>query len=772
MDMSKYLGLFATEASEHLESLGRELALLENAHTPDQIDSIFRHVHSVKGMASSMGFEPITQLAHRAEDLIGVLREDSNKLSRELVDLLLRASDTLLGQVRTAASGTPPPAAHELTMELSVAFEQLRASPAPVAPNANALSSWNAPFGSVLPSLASLTAPVIAEPANGSASTSTAAPAPAAPAAANVGADSARPPTPPLPAQAPAVPTVSPLASLLQTQPLPQLTLWTNLTQLPTSTQLPPVASSLQVTPTMNQLSTTQPQLPALPVLTPAANATETAEFGWARWMVKVKVAASSPTPGVRAFLVHKRLSALGQIFDCRPPLEDLKAGRLPQNQLSLLLETRVGEAAIRKLLDGVSEIESVQISAPGEGAMTGEHAPELLATGPQPVGVEPARTVRVKTEMLDDLLDGVGELLLATANLRELAKSLPERFRPAVDEGIDRLHGIVKGLHGQVMGARMTPLAQITDRLPRAARDIIRKTGREADLQITGAEIELDRAILDELADPVLHLLRNCIGHGIEPVEERIQQGKPAKGRIRVAARRDRDRVLLEIEDDGRGMDPERLKDAAIARGLLSPNQAETLSLREALLLSCLPGVSTAKSVSDLSGRGVGMDAVKRAVENVGGTLEIDSENGRGTRFTLRLPLTVAVLNVLLIGVGEEIYGLPINKVSGAVELQPHELFSSRGSKLLSHAGELVPVHALSHLLSVPSGPLGGLKPFVLVEGDSGKLALEVDRLLGQEEVVLKPLTRPLDRVSGLAGVTILGSGRPIFILDVPRLV
>ena len=164
-------------------------------------------------------------------------------------------------------------------------------------------------------------------------------------------------------------------------------------------------------------------------------------------------------------------------------------------------------------------------------------------------------------------------------------------------------------------------------------------------------------------------------------------------------------------------------------------------------------------------------MDAVKRVVENLGGTLDIDSERGRGTRFTLRLPLTVAVVNVLLIGVGEEIYGLPIAKVVGAVELGQSELYRSQGARMLSHGGELLPVHALASLLAVPSGPARNEQPYVVVEGDGARLALEVDRLLGQEEVVLKPLSRPLERIAGLSGVTILGSGRPIFILDVPRL-
>jgi two-component system chemotaxis sensor kinase CheA len=486
----------------------------------------------------------------------------------------------------------------------------------------------------------------------------------------------------------------------------------------------------------------------------------------WARFRVMIRVAKTCATPGVRAFLVHKKLSSIGQIFDTRPLMEDIRAGRLPRGEMALVLETRLGDSAIHKILAQVADLESVEVG-PADEPLAVE--PEALT---RVVGNEPPRTIRVQTETLDQFLDSAGELLLATANLREVAKEIPDRYRPNLDEGIDRLHGIIKDLHDRVVRARMTPLALITDRLPRAVRDICRRTGREAELSITGAEIELDRAILDELADPVLHLLRNCLDHGLEGPAERLALGKPERGKVRVAARRDRDRVVLEIEDDGQGMDTGRLQAAAIERGLITAEQAQKLGRRELLMLACLPGVSTATNVSDLSGRGVGMDAVKRAVESVGGTLEIESDPGLGTRFTLRLPLTVAVINVLLVEVGEEIFGLPLTKVVSALELSTDELFTSQGAEMLSYGGQLLPVHRLSPLLGVPEGALTSLKPYLVVDGESSRVALQVDRLIGQEEVVLKPLTRPLDLVPGLSGVTILGSGRPIFILDVPRLI
>ncbi|MFN7133863.1 MAG: chemotaxis protein CheW, partial [Myxococcales bacterium] len=477
---------------------------------------------------------------------------------------------------------------------------------------------------------------------------------------------------------------------------------------------------------------------------------------------------------GVRGFLVHKKLGSLGNVFDLQPPLDDLKAGRIPDGTLTLTLETQGGAEAVTKALSTVADLESVEVSRiEAKPSLPAAPKPaEATEAAPRAVGVEPARTVRVKTELLDYFLDAVGELLLATAHLRELNKGVPEPLRPPLDEGVDRLHAIVKDLHGKVMSVRMTPLSLITDRLPRAARDIARKRNREVDLVITGADIELDRAILDELSDPLLHILRNCIDHGLEDPDIRSAAGKGPRGRVAVTARRDRDRVLLEIEDDGRGMSAERLKTVAVELGLITQETARQMTDREAYMLCCLPGVSTARSVTDISGRGVGMDAVKRAVENVGGSLDIDSVPGRGTRFTLRLPLTVAVINVLLVGVADEVFGLPISKVKGVVEVEPGALARSRNAPMLPYAGGLLPVHGLAELLGFEGNGGEGARPMVVLDADLGHVALEVDRLLGQQEAVLKPLSRPLDLISGLSGVTILGTGRPIFILDVPRLI
>jgi len=631
--MSRYLGLFVAEASEHLEALGRDLVALEGMPAAETVDSLFRHAHSVKGMAASMGLEPIAQLAHRVEDLVDVARKVPGALGRERVDLLLAATDAMLALVRGTGEGNPPTPQPELLGRLGEAVTALTGE----------------------------------------------APRPTR------------------------VARVEPL-----TRPAP-----------PVSTR---------------------------------------------RFEVRFRILPAAQSPGPRAFLVFKKLTGLGAVTQLRPALEDLRAGAIPEGRVALVLETEGGLEPVRAALALVPEVELVSAEPVADAAPPDSPA----AAGPAP---EPARTVRVRTELLDDFLEMAGELLLATARLRDIGRRFPEHERPALDEGVDRLHALVKDLHGKVMGARMTPVAVVTDQLPRAARDLARKRGKDVEVSVTGAEIELDRAILDAIAESLLHVLRNAIDHGIEAPEARVAAGKPPRGQLRITVRRTRERVVLELEDDGRGMDADRLRAAAVARGKLTQDAAARLSTREALLLACLPGVSTAADVDDVSGRGVGMDAVKRSVEALGGALELDSQPGRGTRVMLRLPLTVAVVQLLLVRAGGEVLGLPITKVMGAVELPESALQRSPSVDLLSYGQQLVPAHDLARLLELPAGPAAASRPWVVMESESGTVALGVEALLGQEEAVLKALSRPLDRVSGLAGVTILGNGRPVFILDVPRL-
>jgi two-component system, chemotaxis family, sensor kinase CheA len=490
------------------------------------------------------------------------------------------------------------------------------------------------------------------------------------------------------------------------------------------------------------------------------------------RVVVEVDVAGSCPVPAVRAFLVVKKLGGLGTLARASPSVGELRAGRIPGRKLEVLIDSSETLQALERALSQISDLSAVSLREVGEERPAQAPEKPAPAAKEQERAGEASRSVRVRTELLDGFLDAVGELILATARIREVGKGLPPGSRAALDEGVDRLHAIVKDLHDKVMTVRMTPLAELTGRLPRAARDVARKLGKQVEVEVKGAEIEIDRAILEELTDPLLHVIRNAVDHGLEASHLRLLAGKPAVGRISVSARRERDRVILEISDDGKGMDPARLREAAVARGAIGEAQAAALGDREALLLACLPGVSTADVVTDVSGRGVGLDAVKRTIEAVGGTLELESAPGAGSRVTFRLPLTVAVQPVLLVRVGEEVLGLPIAKVHGAAQVELSRLDRSRGEPVLSYQGDLVPVHDLTALLGFPPGRIGGERSVVVAEDGDGRVGLAVDALLGQQEAVLKPLGSPLDTVPGLSAVTVLGNGRPVFILDVQRLV
>ena len=485
------------------------------------------------------------------------------------------------------------------------------------------------------------------------------------------------------------------------------------------------------------------------------------------RVTLEVEISRECLVPSVRGFLVVNKLARIGSVVSSSPPVQDLKAGRLPGRKLEVTLETGAPIAEIERLLAQISDLTKGVVRE--EGPVP---APTPMPIGREERGAEGGRTVRVRVDLLDSFLDAVGELILATARLRELGRAVPEPFRPALEEGVDRLSGTVKDLHDRVMAVRMTPVAVLTERLPRTARDLARRTGKQVEVEVRGADIEIDRAILDELVDPLSHLLRNAVDHGIEAPHLRLLAGKPATGHVRVTARRDRDRVVLEIGDDGKGMDPEKLRAAAVEKGALSRAAADDMGDREALLLACLPGLSTADEVTDVSGRGVGMDAVKRTVEALGGALEVESARGVGTRWILRLPLTVAVQPVLLVDVGGEVLGLPIVKVRGSAHVEMASLETSQGAPVLPYEGKLVPVKDLGDLLGVPARASAAPRSVVVADGDGERVGLAVDALLGQQEAVLKPLAHPLDAVTGLSAVTVLGNGRPVFILDVQRLV
>jgi two-component system chemotaxis sensor kinase CheA len=302
--------------------------------------------------------------------------------------------------------------------------------------------------------------------------------------------------------------------------------------------------------------------------------------------------------------------------------------------------------------------------------------------------------------------------------------------------------------------------------------RDLARKSGKEVIFEIEGKEIELDRGILEELVDPLIHIIRNAVDHGLETEMERLACGKSGKGRITLSARREKDQVIIITEDNGRGMDPAKLIASAIDKGLIKPEKGKLLSKQEALLLACIPGFSTAREITDVSGRGVGMDAVRSTIQSLAGSLAIESEVGEGSRIILKLPLTMAIINVLLAEVNGFLVAIPVTNILRTLDVRRRQISVIGKQKVLYLDDEAVPLLSLNSILGVPFTP--SAREFVslfVVEIKGRKVGLAVDRFLGQQEVFTKPLRRPLAKLKGLAGGAILGDGKVVFILDVANL-
>lgn len=375
-------------------------------------------------------------------------------------------------------------------------------------------------------------------------------------------------------------------------------------------------------------------------------------------------------------------------------------------------------------------------------------------------------KSVRIRTEILDHLVDITGELITIRYRLSDQAQHYPEA---KLDEPLDLLSGLLRKLRDEVFQARMLPFSFVAERFPRLVRDLARRQGKEVSLRTIGEEIELDRGILEVIAEPLVHILRNAVDHGMEMPDVRVAAGKQQCGTISIAVTRDKDHVNIIVADDGRGMDPELLIAKALDNGVINSVQAGTMTPQQAFMLVCTPGFSTAETVSDISGRGVGMDAVRNAIHNLGGALSIESEIGLGSRFILKLPLTVSIIYALLVQCGELTIAFPVNAVDRALELRESDIFDDGEEKICTLATRDIPLKSLNRLLGQPM-PEGDSLPFPTVVTGMGDtpVGLLIDRILGQQEIFAKPLGPPLSQLRGITGGTILGDGRIVFVLDI----
>jgi two-component system chemotaxis sensor kinase CheA len=439
-------------------------------------------------------------------------------------------------------------------------------------------------------------------------------------------------------------------------------------------------------------------------------------------------------------------------VADVRPP-----AAAFEQDEFTGAFEFRyLGPADAASLEAEVREagdVEAVSVAVP-EAGVAGAAAGR-------------ARHVRVDQSRLDSLTGQVAELVVARHRLTELAADAPGSELEGVALRIGRL---VAGVQQDVIAARLTPVWQVFDRFPRAVRDLAKQLGKQVDFRIEGEDIELDRAILDEIGDPIVHLLRNAVDHGIEAPEDRRRAGKPEAGRLVVAASRERSNVVVRITDDGRGIDRARVLAKAKQLGVL---EAEVEALPDEQLLRVLAraGFSTAERVSAVSGRGVGIDAVVERLRALGGSLEMTSERGRGTTFTLRLPLTLAIVRALLARTGGERYAVPLTYVAETVEFDSLPRTEVQGREAVLLRGRALPTLHLDRLVGRPAAVVPR-RPGIILEVGGRRAALVVDALLGQQEIVVEAFDAPLGTPPFLSGATILPDGVPALILDAAVLV
>jgi two-component system chemotaxis sensor kinase CheA len=380
---------------------------------------------------------------------------------------------------------------------------------------------------------------------------------------------------------------------------------------------------------------------------------------------------------------------------------------------------------------------------------------------------------VRVRTETLDRFLSAVGEVILSTSQLRTTASTQDVPTRGALTTGFDRMERVVGELQRRAMALRTTPLLRVIDTLPRVARDVAQRCGRRVEVEISGAELELDRSILDRLADPLGHLVRNAVDHGIEPPEDRRAAGKPEIGRIEIAARRERDSIRIAVSDDGRGIDLDGVRARAVAAGLIHPDLADDLPPEEIAAMVFRPGLSTAGRISEISGRGVGMDAVKTSIESLGGHIEIASEPGHGTSTALVVPVTAAVQRVLLVEAAGESVALPVSKVERLVEVPEADIEEAGQEAFVMVDDEPLLVLDLADCLGwARRGERPAVAALAIVELRGQRVALRADCFDGQQEIYVKPVPSLFAGLRTLAGLTVLGDGRPVFLLDVGQLV
>ncbi|SEF43955.1 two-component system, chemotaxis family, sensor kinase CheA [Butyrivibrio sp. Su6] len=706
MDVSQYLSVFLDEAKEHLQSLNDNIMTLEqDPENEDCINEIFRSAHSMKGMAGTMGYTRMQNLTHDMEDVFSDVRGGKIKIKSSDIDVLLQCLDAIQGYVDNITENQD-----EGTDE----------------------------HQNIIKALAD-----IRNGGGGAAPAAAAAPADSAPAA-----------------EASAAPADGPADGADGSSDYRAIRLD------------PSVKSTLE----------------------------EAKSQGKKIYGVTVHIQESCILKAARGFLVFKGLEEIGEIAVSEPNTQDIEDEKFDFS-FSLILITDESKEKVEEIVKAVSEVETCECgeydpsgakpaeekaeaapaaeasaaSKPAETkpAAPAENKPAAAGAGGGAGGKKPVgkpvvnRTVRVDIEKLDVLMNLVSELIIAKNSLISAANTSGVS-NGNVNEQIEYLESVTTNLHESVMKVRMVPIESVLQKFPRMIRDLNKTLGKKMELTMTGEDTEMDRTVVDEIGDPLMHLIRNSADHGIESADLRAQRGKPEVGQIFLHAFQDGNSVVIEVGDDGNGIDAEAVKNKAIEKGVVSPDQAALLTEKQCVELLFHPGFSTAKQVSEISGRGVGLDVVKSKVESLSGEVTVKTKLGEGSTWVIRLPLTLAIIQALMVIIGEEKYAIPLDSIQSIEDVSPSDIKFVENKEVINLRGSVLPLIRLSEVLDTESTKDPEEDMVVVIARKGDQLAgLVIDELMGQQEIVIKPLGKYTNKCKLISGATILGDGEIALILD-----
>ena len=708
METNQYMDMFLDESHEHLQSLNDGLLGLEdNAEDLSILNEIFRNAHTLKGMSATMGYNKIAELTHEMEDVLDMLRKEQLKVTGDIIDTLFKCIDSLEQMINNVANGDPEDLidVSDLVAKLSAISKGDAAAAAPAASPA----------------------PVAEK---------SAAPAPVA-----------------------------------------------------TST----VSADLPV-----ELSDTEKKLIA-----------EAYNRGMRGVYLKVTLAESCLLKSARSYMVMNSLEELSEVIRTIPPAEDLEQEAFDRS-FEVILLTASEEDAIRDAVMNISEIESadtklINLSADSAPQAAPTPAPVVEqkstatapATAPAPAPIskpsapanKPAssssgggaggnaaanaaqkkshagQSVRVDIEKLDTLMNLMGELVINKVRLEQIGQT---HRLSELTETLEQMDRVTTDLQNIVMKVRMVPVSQVFNRFPRMVRDVTKELNKEINLTIEGEETELDRTVIDEIGDPIMHLLRNSLDHGIEMPDEREAKGKPRIGEVGLIARHEGNNVVIMVTDDGKGIDADIIRRKAVEKGLYSQEEVDQMDDADAVRIVFLPGFSTAEKISDISGRGVGMDVVRSKIESLSGQVDVETHVNEGSVFKIKLPLTLAIIQAMLVQVQDEMYAIPLASIDSTLSIQLSDISTVQNNEVIVLRGEIIPIIRMEETLMVPHTKDTSELFVVVVHAGEAKAGIVVDKLIGQQEIVIKTLGNLFMGLKMFSGATVLGDGRVALILDV----